>query len=74
MNAPPPARVSSSLMPSRPRHGKILAGVCAGIARKTGRSASMIRVLFVISMLLPGPQILLYLALWVLMPPDPPGA
>jgi len=29
-----------------------------------------VRLLFVVSMLLPGPQILLYLALWILMPSE----
>ena len=28
----------------------------------------MVRLIFVLSCLLPGPQILLYLALWILMP------
>jgi phage shock protein PspC (stress-responsive transcriptional regulator) len=55
---------------SRPRHGKVIAGVCAGIARRLGVSATLVRLLFVASMLLPGPQIVLYVALWVLLPRD----
>ena len=52
----------------RPRRGRVLAGVCAGIADRFGWSRFTVRLLFVVSMLLPGPQVLLYAALWLLMP------
>lgn len=55
---------------TRPRRGKMIAGVCAGLARRFGMSATGVRALFVLSLLLPGPQILLYLALWIIMPRD----
>ncbi len=55
---------------TRPRRGKLIAGVCAGLARRFGMSPNGVRVLFVVSLLLPGPQILLYLALWVIMPQE----
>jgi phage shock protein C len=47
---------------------RMIAGVCAGIARRFGWSAGRVRLLFVVSCILPGPQILLYVALWLLMP------
>ena len=53
---------------TRPRRGKILAGVCAGIARRFGWSPWLVRTAFLVSCVLPGPQILLYVALWILMP------
>ena len=49
---------------------KMVAGVCAGIARRYGFSRSGLRLAFVISCVLPGPQILAYLLLWVLIPAD----
>jgi phage shock protein PspC (stress-responsive transcriptional regulator) len=49
---------------------KMIAGVCAGIARRYGLSRSGLRLAFVISCVLPGPQILAYLLLWVLIPGD----
>ena len=49
---------------------KMIAGVCAGIARRYGLSRSGLRLAFVISCVLPGPQILAYLLLWVLIPAD----
>jgi phage shock protein PspC (stress-responsive transcriptional regulator) len=54
----------------RPRRGRLIAGVCAGIASRFGVSRSAVRAAFVISCVLPGPQILVYLALWVLMPSE----
>jgi phage shock protein C len=56
---------------TRPRDDKVIAGVCAGIARRYGWSARSVRIVFVASILLPGPQVLLYLALWIVMPKDP---
>jgi phage shock protein PspC (stress-responsive transcriptional regulator) len=56
---------------SRPRNGRMIAGVCAGLARRFGVSKTLVRVLFVVSCVLPGPQILIYVALWILMPKDP---
>ncbi|MDR7301775.1 PspC domain-containing protein [Haloactinomyces albus] len=52
----------------RPRHEAMIAGVCAGIANRFGWSVGLVRLAFVLSMILPGPQILLYLGLWILMP------
>jgi phage shock protein PspC (stress-responsive transcriptional regulator) len=49
----------------------MIAGVCSGIARRFGVSANMVRLIFVLSLLLPGPQIIIYLAAWILMPQEP---
>jgi phage shock protein PspC (stress-responsive transcriptional regulator) len=56
---------------ARPRHDRVIAGVCAGIAKRFGVSALTVRVLFLLSCLLPGPQFLVYLALWLLLPQEP---
>jgi phage shock protein C len=53
---------------TRPRNGAIIAGVCAGLAERFGMGAGTVRLLFVLSCLLPGPQFLIYLALWLIMP------
>jgi phage shock protein PspC (stress-responsive transcriptional regulator) len=55
---------------ARPRRGRLVAGVCAGLARRFGVSKTLVRVLFVLSCILPGPQVLLYLALWLIMPSE----
>ncbi|GAB2456133.1 PspC domain-containing protein [Jatrophihabitans fulvus] len=53
---------------TRPRRGRMIAGVCAGIADRYGWSRSTVRIVAVLSCLLPGPQFLGYLVLWVAMP------
>lgn len=58
---------------SRRANGKMIAGVCGGIADRFGMSATLVRLLFVLSMLLPGPQILIYVAMWILIPQRPSG-
>jgi len=43
-------------------------GVCAGIARYFGWKSSTVRLLFVLSCLLPGPQFLIYIVMWIFIP------
>ncbi|MEU8705109.1 PspC domain-containing protein [Streptomyces sp. NPDC048565] len=54
----------------RPREGRMIGGVCAALAQRFGTSAGTMRVIFLLSCLLPGPQFVLYLALWVLLPSE----
>ncbi|HEY0260632.1 MAG TPA: PspC domain-containing protein [Lacisediminihabitans sp.] len=54
----------------RPRRGRIIAGVCAGIAARFGWSPFVVRLVFLLSCLLPGPQFLLYIVLWILVPSE----
>jgi phage shock protein C len=54
----------------RPREGRIVAGVLVGVANRFGISPFAARLLFVLSMILPGPQILVYIALWILVPSE----
>ncbi|GAA2507392.1 PspC domain-containing protein [Streptomyces sp. NPDC059506] len=54
----------------RPRDGRMIAGVCAALANRFGTSPTTMRVIFVVSCLLPGPQFLVYLALWALLPSE----
>ncbi|PYC77639.1 PspC domain-containing protein [Streptomyces tateyamensis] len=56
---------------ARPRHNRLIAGVCAGVAERFGLTPSTVRLIFLASLLLPGPQFLLYLALWLLLPQEP---
>ncbi|MDJ1137998.1 PspC domain-containing protein [Streptomyces iconiensis] len=55
---------------ARPRDGRMIGGVCAALARRFGTKPNTMRVIFLLSCLLPGPQFLLYLALWVLLPEE----
>ena len=48
----------------------MIAGVCAGVARRFGWDPTLVRVLTVASVFIPGPQLIAYLAFWLLMPND----
>jgi phage shock protein PspC (stress-responsive transcriptional regulator) len=48
----------------------MIAGVCSGIGRRFGIDPTIVRIAFVASLLLPGPQILIYLVAWILMPEE----
>jgi phage shock protein C len=55
----------------RPRQGRVIAGVCAGLANRFGISPFAARLLFVFALLiLPGSQIIVYPILWILMPSE----
>jgi len=55
----------------RPREGRILGGVCAGLGRRFGVSPWAARVLFVlILMIIPGSQLLVYPVLWIAIPSE----
>jgi phage shock protein PspC (stress-responsive transcriptional regulator) len=54
----------------RPVRGKMIAGVCAGLARRFGMSPNVVRLLAVVSCLLPGPQFVVYIVLWIMMPTE----
>ncbi|ASR04151.1 PspC domain-containing protein [Gordonia rubripertincta] len=62
---------SSAPRLTRSRSNAWLGGVCGGIAERWGWDPTLVRVLFVLSMLLPGPQVLIYLALWIIIPREP---
>ena len=54
----------------RPSDDRIIAGVCSGIARRFNIDPTVVRIAFVASLFLPGPQILTYLVAWLLMPDE----
>lgn len=53
---------------TRSRRDRKIAGVCGGLAEYSGIDATIIRVLFVVLALAGGPGLLIYLALWVILP------
>ena len=59
---------------TRPRRGKWIAGVAAGFARRYEWNPLVVRLLIIASFVLPGSQVLAYIALWILMPRDPETA
>jgi phage shock protein C len=55
----------------RSRTDRKLAGVCGGLAEYFNLDATLIRVLFVVLAVLGGSGLLLYLALWIVVPNQP---
>lgn len=55
---------------TRPRSGRMIAGVCAGIASHYGWSTRTVRLLFLLGGIF-GAGELVYLVLWVVMPRAP---
>lgn len=73
---PPPAAAATNAHQSklmRPTEGRRLGGVCAGIADKYGWSRTTVRVLTVLSILLPGPQVIAYIVAWFVVPDEADG-
>jgi phage shock protein PspC (stress-responsive transcriptional regulator) len=62
--------VNTSAQLVRPREGRVIAGVCAALARRYGWSPTVVRLVFLASCLLPGPQFVLYLVLWAVIPSE----
>ena len=72
---------NSYLAPQRPfsewtrrADGRMIAGVCAGLAERFDVSVTVLRLAFVIGALFSGfgPALILYVVLWVIMPLEEP--
>ncbi|GGK78804.1 PspC family transcriptional regulator [Sphaerisporangium melleum] len=55
----------------RSRKHKIIAGVCGGLADKWGVPPTLVRLLFILSCILPGPQFVIYIIMWAIVPKAP---
>jgi phage shock protein C len=57
----------------RLRHGRLVAGVCAGLAAYFGIDATLVRLAFAVLTVFGGLGILLYLCAWVIIPDETDG-
>ncbi|MGH3150187.1 MAG: PspC domain-containing protein [Streptosporangiaceae bacterium] len=57
----------------RLRHGRLVAGVCAGLAAYFGIDATLVRLAFAVVTVFGGLGILLYLCAWVIIPDETDG-
>lgn len=55
----------------RPRNGRVIGGVCAALAQRFGWDVTLVRVLAVVSLFLPGPQLIFYVIAWIIIPGEP---
>ncbi|MCA9866736.1 MAG: PspC domain-containing protein [Anaerolineales bacterium] len=53
---------------TRVEDGRMIAGVCAGLANYLGVDATVVRLIFVLLALFAAGGVLLYLILWLIMP------
>jgi phage shock protein C len=58
----------------RSRSNRQVAGVCGGLAQYFNLDATLIRILFVVLAVLGGSGLVLYLAMWIIVPKEPSGA
>jgi phage shock protein C len=66
--APQPGPYAAPRRLTRLREGKMLAGVCTGLARYFDVDPVVVRVGFAVATLFSGAGFLVYLACWILMP------
>jgi len=57
----------------RTRHGRIIAGVCTGLATYFGVDPTLVRLAFALVTVFGGVGILLYLCAWVVIPDEVDG-
>jgi phage shock protein C len=62
----PPAREWT-----RAREGRVIGGVCRGLANRFALPIAAVRLVFLLSIVLGGWGLLVYVALWIAMPLDP---
>jgi phage shock protein C len=55
----------------RSRRHRIIAGVCGGIAEYLGWSPTRVRLLTLLSFVLPGTQVIAYIVMWIIIPSEP---
>jgi phage shock protein C len=55
----------------RSRTNRQVAGVCGGLAEHFNMDATLIRVLFVVLTVLGGSGIIIYIAMWIIVPQEP---
>jgi phage shock protein C len=58
----------------RSRSNRQVAGVCGGLAEYFNLDATLIRILFVVLAVLGGSGLVLYLAMWIIVPKEPSAA
>lgn len=68
---PPPGYPRKRLL--RSTNDRKIAGVCAGIADYFDMDTTLVRVLWLLATLVPGPNILAYIILWIAVPEGPTG-
>ena len=57
----------------RSRTNRQVAGVCGGLAERFNVDVTLMRVLFIVLAIFGGAGIILYIAMWIVVPEQPPA-
>jgi phage shock protein C len=57
----------------RSTNDRKVAGVCAGVADYFGMDPTLVRILWALATLVPGPNIIAYVVIWIAAPEGPTG-
>jgi len=69
---PPSGESAGTKKLSRAREGKMIAGVCAGVARYLEIDVTLVRILWILVTIFPPiPGLVAYIVCWIVMPQDP---
>ncbi|MFO7959496.1 MAG: PspC domain-containing protein [Nitriliruptoraceae bacterium] len=71
MSLPPPTPPPPPRKLYRSRSDRMLGGVCGGLATYLGMDVTVVRLIAVATILLPGPSIIAYLLAWIVVPEEP---
>ncbi len=55
----------------RPRHGRKIAGVCLGFAEYFDIDVTLVRVVWLVTVIMSGVGLIPYLIAWIVMPEEP---
>lgn len=56
---------------TRPRHNRLIAGICAGLALHYGWDLSLVRVVCALLIVFTGVGLIVYLIAWIVIPEEP---
>jgi phage shock protein C len=72
-STPPPPTAYSPKKFVRSTNDRKVAGVCAGVADYFDMDPTLVRILWALATLIPGPNILAYIVIWIAAPEGPTG-
>jgi phage shock protein C len=67
----PPGTYPQHAQLMRPRHPRVIAGVCSGLALHYGWDVTLVRLILILCVLCAGTGILAYIIAWIVIPEAP---
>lgn len=70
---PPPPGYAPQKRLVRSTNDRKVAGICAGVADYFDMDPTIVRVVWLLATLIPGPNVLVYIVMWIAVPEGPTG-